>query len=213
MQKKVLITALTIGLLTIPFLVHAEFYKWIDDKGDAHFTDDYSKIPEKYRSVVETQRFPQDPKETSPQSAEKKPTPALPPKVPEPAVEKKVSEPAVQKTPLGLPEVFEGVISKLDDFGRSFVVTDEAGKAKAMSFPISEDTRIIDEFGKEARFEELKRRMSVTAGGIPVSVKYIRDGDDIHTSSITIHSQQEFQWRDHRRPIPPIPPKPPKSPN
>ena len=195
MQKIVLIAALTIGLLTIPFLVHAEVYKWIDDKGDVHFTDDYSNIPEKYRPVAETQRFPQDPKDTSPSSVEKKPTPALAPKVP---------EPAVQKTPLVLREVFEGVISKLDDFGRSFVVT---GEKETMSFPISEDTRIIDEFGKEVPFEELTRRMSVTASGIPVSVKYIRDGDDIHTSNITIHAQKEFQWRDHRRPKPPKPPK------
>ena len=39
MQKIVLIAALTIGLLMIPFLAHAEVYKWIDDKGDVHFTD------------------------------------------------------------------------------------------------------------------------------------------------------------------------------
>jgi hypothetical protein len=206
MQKTVLIAALTVGLLTIPFLVHAEVYKWIDDKGEVHFTDDYSNIPEKYRPVAETKRFPQDPKETSPRSVEKTPTPALAPKVPEPEVQKKVSEPALKKTPLVLPEVFGGMISKLDDFGRSFVVTDEAEKAKTMSFPISKDTRIIDEFGKEVPFEELTRRMSVTASGIPVSVKYIRDGDDFHTSNITIRAQKEFQWREHRRPIPPKPP-------
>jgi hypothetical protein len=97
MQKIVLIAALTIGLLTIPFLVHAEVYKWIDDKGDVHFTDNYSNIPEKYRPVAETQRFPQDSKDTSPSSVEKKPTPALAPEVPEPAVQKKVSEPDAQK--------------------------------------------------------------------------------------------------------------------
>lgn len=204
MQKRVLIAALTIGLLTIPFFVHAEVYKWIDDKGDVHFTDDYSSIPEKYRPVAETKRFPQDPKDTSPSSVEKKPTPALAPKVPEPEMQKKVSEPAVQKTPSVVPEVFEGVISKLDDFGRSFVATGEKG---TVSFPISEDTRIIDEFGKEVPFEDLTRRMSVTASGVPVSVKYLRDGDDIHTSTITIRAQKEFQWRDHRRPIPPKPPK------
>jgi hypothetical protein len=195
MQKTVLIAALTIGLLTIPFLVHAEVYKWIDDKGDVHFTDDYSNIPEKYRPVAETKRFPQDPKDTSPASVEKKPTPALAPKVP---------EPAVQKTPSVLPEVFVGVINKLDR--RSFVITGEKG---TMSFPISKDTRIInEELGKEVPFEELEMRMSVTAGGISVSVWYIRDGDDIHTSSITIHAQKEFNGRDyHRRPRPPRPPK------
>jgi hypothetical protein len=49
MQKTVLIASLTIGLLTIPFLVHAEVYKWIDDKGTIFFTDDYSNIPPAYQ--------------------------------------------------------------------------------------------------------------------------------------------------------------------
>jgi hypothetical protein len=210
MQKIVLIAALTIGLLAIPFSAHAEVYKWVDDKGDVHFTDDYSKIPEKYRPVAETRRFPQDPKDTSPANVEKKPTPALAPKVSEPPVQKKVSESAVQKAASVLPEVFVGVISKLDDFGRSFVVTDEAEKTKTMSLPISEDTKIIDEFGREVPFEDLTRRISVTASGVPVSVKYIRDGDDVHTSTITIRAQKEFNGREHRRPRPPRPPKPPK---
>jgi len=140
MQKIILIAALIIGLLTIPFLAHAEFYKWIDDKGEVHFTDDYSKIPEKYRPAAETQRFPQDPKDTSRASVEKKPTPALAPKV---------SEPAVQKTPRWPREVFEGVISKLDGFGRSFVATGEKG---TMRFPISGDTRIMNELGNEVLF-------------------------------------------------------------
>ncbi len=189
MQKTVLIATLTIGLLTIPFLVHAEVYKWIDDKGDVHFTDDYSSVPEKYRSLAETQRFPQDPKGTSPSSVEKKPTPVLAPKVPEPAVQKKVSEPTVQKPPLVHSEVFEGLISKLDDFGRSFVVT---GEKQTMSFLISGDTKIMDELGKEQRFEDLRRRVDTNPRGVPVSVKYVRDGDDIHASHITLHGRKAF---------------------
>ncbi len=206
MRKISFLVALSVifGLLMNPILVHADVYKWIDDKGDVHFTDNYSNIPEKYRPVAETQRFPQDPKDTSPSSVEKKPTPALAPKVSEPPAQK---TPAVQKTPSVVREVFEGVISKLDDFGRSFVVT---GEQETITFPISEDTRIIDEFGKEVPFEDLTRRMSVTASGVPVSVKYIRDGDDIHTSNITIRAQKEFDGRDYRRPRPPRPPKPPK---
>lgn len=58
MGKKVLIGALTIGFLMIPFLIHAEVYKWIDDKGTIHFTDDYSNIPSPYweRLKVEVRR-------------------------------------------------------------------------------------------------------------------------------------------------------------
>ena len=152
-------------------------------------------------------RFPQDPKDTSPSSVQKKPTPALAPKVSEPPAQK---TPETQKTPSVVREIFEGVISKLDDFGRSFVVTDEANEAKTMSLPISKDTKIINEFGNEVDFDELERRMSLTASGVPVSVKYIRDGDDIHTSTITIRAQKEFDGTDYRRPRPPRPPRPPK---
>ena len=62
MRKKVFIVVLSVilGLLMIPFLVHAEFYKWIDDKGDIRFTDEYSNIPEKYLPVAETQWFPKE---------------------------------------------------------------------------------------------------------------------------------------------------------
>ena len=48
MGKKVLMAAFIIGFLMIPFLIHAEVYKWIDDKGTIHFTDDYSNIPFPY---------------------------------------------------------------------------------------------------------------------------------------------------------------------
>ena len=49
MRKMVLMAVLTIGFLVIPFLICAEVYKWIDDKGTVQFTDDYSNIPSSYR--------------------------------------------------------------------------------------------------------------------------------------------------------------------
>jgi len=55
MGKKILITAFTIGFLMIPFLIHAEVYKWIDAKGTIHFTDDYSNIPSSYRERLEVE--------------------------------------------------------------------------------------------------------------------------------------------------------------
>jgi hypothetical protein len=168
MRKKSFLVALSVvfGLLMNPILVHAEFYKWIDDKGDVHFTDEYSNIPEKYLPVAETQRSP---KETSPRSVEEKPTPGL---------AAKVSEPAVQETPLVLSETFRGVIIKVDQVGRIIVVT---GQAETMGFPIFGDTRIKSDSGKEVPFAEV-------TSGISVSVEYIRDGDNIHTSNITIHT-------------------------
>ena len=49
MGKKVFIAVFTIGFLMIPFLIHAEVYKWIDAKGTIHFTDDESNLPSSYR--------------------------------------------------------------------------------------------------------------------------------------------------------------------
>ena len=39
----------------IPFLVHAEVYKWIDEKGTIHFTDDESNIPSSYRGRLKVE--------------------------------------------------------------------------------------------------------------------------------------------------------------
>ena len=37
---------------------YGEMYKWVDEKGTVHFTDDLSKIPEKYRPDAETRKPP-----------------------------------------------------------------------------------------------------------------------------------------------------------
>ena len=52
MRKTAFIALLTIGLFMIPSLIHAEVYKWIDKKGNIHFTDDYSNIPSSYREQL-----------------------------------------------------------------------------------------------------------------------------------------------------------------
>lgn len=35
-----------------------EFYRWVDEKGGVHFTDNFHSIPEKYRSKAEKRRAP-----------------------------------------------------------------------------------------------------------------------------------------------------------
>jgi len=55
MRKMVFMAGLTIGFLMIPFLIHAEVYKWIDAKGTIHFTDDESNIPSSYRERLEVE--------------------------------------------------------------------------------------------------------------------------------------------------------------
>jgi len=40
--------------------VYGEMYKWVDEKGTVHFTDDISSIPEPYRERVEERKAPKE---------------------------------------------------------------------------------------------------------------------------------------------------------
>ena len=48
--KKIAISILC--TLLIPPLLHAGYYKWVDEQGSVHFTDNYHNIPEQYRDGV-----------------------------------------------------------------------------------------------------------------------------------------------------------------
>ncbi len=75
---------LIVGWLLSVALVHGqEIYQWVDERGTVHFTDDFSKIPEKYQGQAKGRKTP---KEHAPSS------PVSPPQskgAPEPSVEKK----------------------------------------------------------------------------------------------------------------------------
>jgi len=47
-------------LIIFPFTGYGEMYKWVDEKGSVHFTDDLSSIPEKYRQGAETRNPPEE---------------------------------------------------------------------------------------------------------------------------------------------------------
>jgi len=144
----------------IPFSIHAEVYKWRDDKGDIHFTDEYSTIPEKYLPFVEIQSFP---KVSAPPGLEEKPTPS-------PALAPKSSKPLVDTTP----RLFSGVISSVG--AGTIAVTGEGGD---MVFLVSGDTKIAAGEGKNVPLTELKPDMSVT-------VEYMKDGNDNRALSIRV---------------------------
>jgi len=38
-----------------------EIYKWVDEKGTVHFTEDWERIPEKYRDQVKRKEMPEEP--------------------------------------------------------------------------------------------------------------------------------------------------------
>ena len=56
---------------------HGEMYKWVDERGAVHFTDDVSNIPEKYRGDAETRKSP---KETPTPPPRETVQPSIPPK-------------------------------------------------------------------------------------------------------------------------------------
>jgi clan AA aspartic protease (TIGR02281 family) len=55
-------TLIILVILLIFFFspVYAEMYKWVDEKGTQHFTDDLSNIPEKYRPEAEVRKAPKE---------------------------------------------------------------------------------------------------------------------------------------------------------
>src|SRR4030043_265735 len=59
---------------------YGEMYKWVDEKGVVHFTDDLSKIPEKYREDAEVRK---PPKETPTLQPQEKSEPSLTEKISE----------------------------------------------------------------------------------------------------------------------------------
>lgn len=161
MIKKILIAALTISLLMIHFLVQAEVYKWVDEKGNFHFTDDYSTIPEKYGQKVERRSLPEDSKDV--QEGEE-------------AGSKMVEIPLSDSVEQEIPLLFSGLISKVSDSGRSIAVT-SAGKE--MVFTVFEDTSIKTDFGQKISFDKLKNEMSAT-------IEYVKSDDNNYARSIKV---------------------------
>jgi len=43
-----------------------EVYRWLDDKGTVHFTDDLGQVPEKYRGQLQRERPPEEPPPAQP---------------------------------------------------------------------------------------------------------------------------------------------------
>ena len=53
--------ALTILILFLLMgITHSEVYKWVDDKGTVHFTEDPATIPEKYQDKIKSRKTEED---------------------------------------------------------------------------------------------------------------------------------------------------------
>jgi clan AA aspartic protease (TIGR02281 family) len=51
-RKSKIVALIILCIFAIPSLLIAEFYKWKDEQGSVHFTDNYHNIPEQYRKKV-----------------------------------------------------------------------------------------------------------------------------------------------------------------
>ncbi len=55
------------ALCLFPYCASAqEFYRWVDEKGAVHFTDNLYSVPEKYRSQIEKRNYVPTPEPTAP---------------------------------------------------------------------------------------------------------------------------------------------------
>jgi clan AA aspartic protease (TIGR02281 family) len=141
-EKMRLILFLIIMLTFFVPSSYGEMYKWVDEKGTVHFTDDPSSIPEKYRQDAET-RTP--PKETSTSQPQEKPKPPLPKKVSEP---EGITVDLVRKHELLLAEVVLNEKIRqhfIVDTGASFTLIN-LPTAKELGITIDENTPFIPIF-------------------------------------------------------------------
>ena len=61
-MKRILFTILFVFFVSE--FSFAEVYRWVDDKGVVHFTDDIIQVPEKYRPKAERMGLSEDKGET-----------------------------------------------------------------------------------------------------------------------------------------------------
>jgi hypothetical protein len=80
-----------------------EVYRWVDEQGIIHFTDDLGQVPEKYQDQVQKKKLPKEPPLTRPAPPQpSSPQPPTPPAGPAGTeVEKRSGTPFRQKDILG----------------------------------------------------------------------------------------------------------------
>jgi len=121
---------------------YAEMYKWVDDKGTVHFTDDPLTIPEKYREDAETRK---PSKEISAPQSKEKPKPSLPSKTVE---SEGISVDLFRKHELLLAEVIlNGRLKQyfIVDTGASFTLINRP-TARELGITVDETTPVIPIF-------------------------------------------------------------------
>jgi hypothetical protein len=148
MNNKINILAILTLLWQLLFLpcVSAEIFKWVDEKGTTHFTEDESAIPEKYRQQVEkrpTKEDPGSPKEKAKtEKQERKGSAKQSPKEPprespkEPKEKERVN---VRRIELDVADAFKNIISLWKD--KKFDALYDCGDRKSHTSMAREDFR------------------------------------------------------------------------
>jgi clan AA aspartic protease (TIGR02281 family) len=118
-------------LIAFALPASAEMYKWVDETGTVHFTDDISSIPEKYRENVEERKTP---KGTPDQEVREKSAPAPSQKPSEP---QGFEVDLVRRNELWLAEVI------LNDRLKRYLVVDTGASFTLISRQVADELGII----------------------------------------------------------------------
>jgi len=140
-QMKIILPFIAILIVLVSFS-YGEMYKWVDEKGTVHFTDDISNIQEKYRQDIETRKPPQ---ETSAPQPQETPQPSLPQKITE---SEGITVDLMRKHELLLVDVVLNVKIRQEfivDTGASFTLISRP-TAKELGITIDETTPFIPIF-------------------------------------------------------------------
>ena len=132
-------------IIILVFLVpssYGEMYKWVDEKGTVHFTDDLSNIPEKYREDVETRK---PSKEIRPPEMEDKSLSSPPSEAPKLSVSEGVEVDLLRRGEIWITEVLLNEKVKrhlIVDSGASFMLINPQ-IAKELDMTVNENTPLI----------------------------------------------------------------------
>jgi hypothetical protein len=134
-----------------------ELYRWMDERGRAHFTDDLTRVPSRYRDRAMQSAFP-DSRVTMP-AAPAAPAPAAEPPIPEPATRH-----VIQVEKAGLEVTVAATLN-----GRLTVpfTVDTGAMINTLPRPVAEELGLLSE-------DEGRRVVVVGVSGEPMVVPIVR---------------------------------------
>jgi clan AA aspartic protease (TIGR02281 family) len=121
---------------------YGEMYKWVDEKGTVHFTDDLSNIPEKYRENAETRK---PSKEIRPLEMEEKSISSPPSEAPETSESEGAEVDLLRRGEIWIAEVLLNERVKrhlVVDSGASFMLINQQ-IARELDITVNENTPFI----------------------------------------------------------------------